>query len=45
MKVKVVERAGIKQMLQKSDPVLLTGCGRRTCVISEIGMVVDCRTR
>ena len=47
MKVKVVERAGttMKQMLQKSDPFPLTGCGRRMCVMCENEMGVDCRTR
>ena len=35
----------MKQMLQKSDPFPLTGCGRRMCVMCENGMGVDCRTR
>ena len=46
MKIKVVERAGttVKQMLQRSDPFEVKGCGRRDCLVCSSEKKVDCRT-
>jgi hypothetical protein len=47
MKVKVVEkmRQTVKNELQRSNPFKFKGCGRNDCVLCQMDMGIDCRTR
>jgi len=47
LKVKVVEkmRSTVRGEIQRSNPFKNRGCGRDNCILCELGMNLDCRTR